>query len=312
MNHVKSLISENSINFLGVSETWLTASVGDSFINIPGYHLLRCDSPSQRKKHGVAAYICNMCKYEVVDCSLENILIVYLFEYGIFVITVYRPPSNSEMTDSNLINFLEQYCQNKEVILQGDFNLPTLRWDLPDLFSSPISGHDLQFYEMFISVGFDQLVNEATNHPSGKVIDLCLVTHAYRVGQCSVLAPLPSCTHSPILIDYVFQSLPSSVTPAGLPKRIWTKGKYNLIASCLSRIDWEAELLALPADIQYSKFLDIVIPFINDFVPLADSPTVMKMSWTKNPQDNLLEHVINPGTCTREPGKMKVDIMKVL
>ena len=123
-----------------------------------------------------------MCKYEVVDCSLENVLAVHFVEYGNFVVTAYRPASNSELTDCNLINFLQNYCKNKEVI----FNLPTLRWDHPDMFSTYVSLHDLSFYETFINGGLYQLVNEAKNHKLGYVLDLCLVIHAYRVGQYSV------------------------------------------------------------------------------------------------------------------------------
>ena len=54
-------------------------------------------------------------------------------------------------------------------------------WDRPDMFSDSVCRHDLQFHEVFINVGFDQLLNEATKHPSGIVVDLRLVTHDFRV-----------------------------------------------------------------------------------------------------------------------------------
>ena len=42
---------------LGVSETWLTTAVADSFVALSNYRIERKDNPSLIEKHGVSVYI---------------------------------------------------------------------------------------------------------------------------------------------------------------------------------------------------------------------------------------------------------------
>ena len=146
--------------------------------------------------------------------------------------------------------------------MQGDFNLPSLRWDQPNLQSFYIYPLDLRFYDVFTTIGLTQIVSEGTIFPSGNVLDLCLVSFPDRVGSCNVLPPLPSCPHCPVLVNYVFQDLNTSISTNGQPDRIGTKGNYNLMSRCLQSVDWEHELCSLPANRQYSRLLNIFFPLI--------------------------------------------------
>ena len=66
---------------------------------------------------------------------------------------------------------------DKEVILQGDFNLPTLNWSSVNVFDFYVSPLDSTFYDAFCNAGLTQVVREATNFPSGNIIDLVLLTN---------------------------------------------------------------------------------------------------------------------------------------
>ena len=57
LNELNLFLNTNSVDFLGVSESWLTDDTPDSFINIPGYNIFRADCPENIRKHGVAVYI---------------------------------------------------------------------------------------------------------------------------------------------------------------------------------------------------------------------------------------------------------------
>ena len=127
--HVNMLLNNNNIDFLGISETWLTNSVTDSFLVIPGYEIVRHDSPSQRRKHGVAVYIRNNLKFNVISCNVDNVLIIYLVDLCLYIITVYRPPSCSSVENMQLAQFIEDFCYGREVVVQGDFNLPNVNWN---------------------------------------------------------------------------------------------------------------------------------------------------------------------------------------
>ena len=95
----------------------------------------------------------------------------------------------------------------------GDFNLPSLRWDMEEPLDYYIYPLDLEFYEMFATVGLSQVVREPTNFPSCTILDLILLSHSDRMGCCCVLPPLPSCSHACILISYIFQNNTNVLDP---------------------------------------------------------------------------------------------------
>ena len=129
MNHVINFLYCNEITVLGISESWLTSDTTDASLSIPTYTLLRADSPSGARKHGVALYIHNSLVFTQVISDMPNMIVIYLNDYDLYVVTIYRPPSYSSMGNIALINLLQRLCLDKEVVIQGDFNLPTIRWD---------------------------------------------------------------------------------------------------------------------------------------------------------------------------------------
>ena len=114
---------------------------------------------------------------------------------------MYRAPSYKRELNESIMNFLTLFCNDKEVALQGDLNLPDLRWC--DDVVAPLSANrlDVDFYDTFISVGLEQVVTDSTIFPSGNILDLFLSTDSERVGSCAVLAPLPGCDHVPVVVS---------------------------------------------------------------------------------------------------------------
>ena len=98
------------------------------------------------------------------------------------MLNVYRPPSISSADNTNLLNFIEQFCSEREVVLLGDFNLPSINWasDTPDVGASTT---DLAYFDTFAATGLSQVIEDATNYPSGTIIDLFLLSHAERLGM---------------------------------------------------------------------------------------------------------------------------------
>ena len=75
-------------------------------------------------------------KFIHIQCHVNNITDIYLCNFSLYVLTVYHPPSNSSDNNSSLLHFISEFCTNKEVILQGDFNLPSLKWDNVDVLDT--------------------------------------------------------------------------------------------------------------------------------------------------------------------------------
>ena len=226
----------NNIDAIGISETWLTSSVSDSYVSIPGFDIVRNDSPDGVRKHGVALYIKNSLRYTCIDCPVKNCVVVYLLHYNVYLITVYRPPSYNDSENRNLYEFLLSFCNDKEVILQGDFNLPTLKWETS--IEEYISVTDKLFNDLFIALGLTQIISLPTIFPSGNILDLILLSHDDRIGKYEVLPPLPNCAHCSVSFSYIFQDGFLSNNLFNSPMNIWNKGNYYLFGRHLDEIDW--------------------------------------------------------------------------
>ena len=283
--YVELLMKENKIDILGISETWLISEVTDSFVSIENYVILRSNDPSSSRKHGVATYIKNDIRFEKIECELKNIIIIKLLDSDIYVITVYRPPSYNASENRLLILFLQEFCTDREVVLQGDFNLPTLRWENEEPAGRYVSPLDLTFMELFADLGLTQVVCEPTNFPSGNTIDLCFLSHHERLGSISVLPPLPACSHGLVLVQYTFQRHVSSNSNPN--KCIWAKGKYSQINSRLDDIVWEVEFAGLNVQQMNLKLTAIVKNLVDRYVPTS-SRDCSKPPWTLNPPRSAL------------------------
>jgi hypothetical protein len=96
---------------------------------------------------------------------------------------------------------------------------------------------------------------------------LVLTTSNDRVGEIDILAPFPSCGHSPILLDYNFLLDRPDIIDTS-PKRNWSKGKYGIIERHLQHYNWEFELTNLSVTDMFSRLQEIILPLVNKYVPL--------------------------------------------
>ena len=285
--HVNYFLEQQMLHILGITETHLLQSMPNSFIDIPNYCVIRNDTQGPFAKHGVCIYIHESVKFEPVATPCTNVITVYLSEFNVFVILVYRPPSSSLEETESLFDYLLTFCEDKEVLLLGDFNLPTLAWNTsdPTLHASPF---DRQSFEVFTSLGLTQWVSEPTFPRSGNILDLILSTEGDRVGSVQVLPPLPGCDHCPVLCSYVFDSHNSCLEVIPDQNKNWHKGKYNHILHALTEIDWDCELAHRDIDCAYNRFIDILMQLTDEFVPVTvSSRKSTKLPWKTNPPHRL-------------------------
>ena len=89
LNHIRNLLEDNEVDILCVSETWLTADVYNSTVNIPGYNCIRADSPSGVHKHGSLIYVGSQVKFIETPCNVSNVVTILLPDYDVHLISVY-------------------------------------------------------------------------------------------------------------------------------------------------------------------------------------------------------------------------------
>ena len=215
-----------------ITETHLVPSISNSFIDIPHFSLVRNDVDGQVQKHGVCVYIHDSVLIDSVDFPFPNVLAFRLTAYDVYVVVVYRAPSNLPPANNQIASFIGEFCLNKEVVVLGDFNLPSIGWH-SEAATAHVPALEVMFLDVFDTLGLTQWVSEPTFPRSGNILDIVLTSEEDRVGSLLVMPPLPGCDHCPVLFDYVFETdAPiSSGGPdrAGDQHRAWHKGKYSLI-----------------------------------------------------------------------------------
>ena len=213
---------------------------------------------------------------------------VKLTEFNVFLILVYRPPSNSVETNLNLINFLLDFCTGREVILLGDFNLPSVNWGTFPVVGGNVTLRDLLFVNCFNFLGLNQWISEPTFLRSSNILDLIFTSEDDRIGFVDYLPPFPHCQHIPILCNYVFEDNHTDNTPQYQPKRQWKSGKFNKISDYLSQVDWDYEFNYLDPKQMFKKFQAILLDLINAYIPVKPiKPSKAKAYF--NPPKTLLK-----------------------
>lgn len=140
---IQQLLSDSNLDYLCLTETWLTPTTPLAMFNVPGFKIYRKDRQSGRGG-GVMVYVKENIKTEELPLITDNlecigIKMILSPEMHFNVIVVYRPPTAKDCFINSLSDILKQYS-NKELIVMGDFNLDWLnkarRKKLKDIASS--------------------------------------------------------------------------------------------------------------------------------------------------------------------------------
>ena len=275
-------IHQHQLDMIGIGETWLLPSTPSSFVSLTGYSLFRGDTDGATRKHGVCLYVSNKVKCLEVTVGLPNVCVVHIVDSDLWCIVVYRPPSYNDIQNAILLNFLTNFSEGKEVVIIGDFNLPSINWSRNDVVDNYITPVDRLFLECFNSSGLNQWVREST-FVSGSILDLVLTSELDRIGEVCVLPPFPRCSHSPVIFDYVFDF--QEVVEERTEKYLWHKGRYDKIVEALVNVDWDFEFAHRSVSDNYNFFQTMLIRLVQQHVPLR-RPGVRP--WCSSPPSSLL------------------------
>ena len=281
--YVNNLINTNKISILGICETWLTKETSSSFVGLDGFSFFRGDVNGVVKKHGVGLYVREGLSPVEDDVPLPNLLSVFIREWDIHVMVCYRPPSYSESENNVLYEFIEEFTSSRQVLLMGDFNLPTLKWPEDGVELGYVSPLDRKFCDLFLLCGLTQFVHEPTHWPSGTTLDLILTSESELMGEVSVLAPLPHCRHGPVVFELFVGD--GAVPPK--QQRLWFRGNYRELNIELALCDWRSLFEGVSVDVCYSRFLEVAHRLIEKYVPVANVQPRMPI-WMKPPPRQLV------------------------
>jgi hypothetical protein len=187
LDELRILAANTKVAVIGITESWLDASVTDSEINITDYSILRRDR--NREGGSVCIYIRNDFIFKLRDDICTTLETVWAELYlpktrPILIGVCYRPPKHTDF-----FNVLERCCldcncfTNNEVIMMGDFNV-----DYSQLHShtNPLHVSLKHYMSMF---GMTQIINTSTRITSttSTILDLILISDPAKISQCGVL-----------------------------------------------------------------------------------------------------------------------------
>ena len=128
INFLAEFLQTHDVKLACITETHLFPYISNSVIDIPHFSLVRNDVAGPVSKHGVCVYVHDSVMIDSVDFPLPNILTFRLTTFNVYVVVVYRPPSNMSLANNQFASFIGEFCLNKEAVVLGDFNLPNISW----------------------------------------------------------------------------------------------------------------------------------------------------------------------------------------
>lgn len=199
IDEVRSIFSHQTVDLIGISETWLKPTVLSHEVALPGFKLLRNDRTNKRGG-GVGIYVRNGLKCNTLFTSPseyaakpEFMLVEVLFTgvERLLLGICYRPPRIGHLIEfeNALLRYMPAYTR---VFVMGDLNTGLL-------MTNP--NHDYnQLTTMFDSCNLTILPLAATHHTatSHTLLDLMVVSDPSEVLLHGQL-PVPGVSHHDLI-----------------------------------------------------------------------------------------------------------------
>ena len=114
------------------------------------------DGSQSVREHGCCLFVGDTLSFVKIEVDLLNVATVLLLDLDVYVLALYRAPSNSSLHDESLISFISDFCVEREVVILGDFNLLLLDWREENVIDGYVPPLDMVFFDCFSLLGWSQ------------------------------------------------------------------------------------------------------------------------------------------------------------
>lgn len=268
------------------TETWLHADINSSEISSE-YTLFRCDRSVSTSSHsrggGVLIAVKNNIDCEFIstpNCQdLEQVAVcIKLQQRSFYIIAIYLPPNSSPelySAHADAVQHVADLSAEHDVVLSiGDFNLPSLHWQLDCdangyIPSNMSTDSERNLIENLFATGMHQ-INCFVNS-NGKLLDLTFVTLPEYFDVILPSTPLLPIDihHAPYILLLTEPNL-ESATPDDRDDGFTSDFQacdFGSLNDAFAAIAWDTVLANKSMDVVLSTFYDKINAAINDNVP---------------------------------------------
>ena len=255
---------DNWLDIMFYTESFISDEHHASEYNFNGYQCFT----AKRPRGGVAIYVKNNISCHELNppnkAEDSTWLIMNTFNnikrvYG----CIYRSPNSSPDNNSKILEnmrWINELCN--EIVLVGDFNLPTINWET-------LTSHDAYsdtFIETLDSMALEQLIRNPTRYRQAQtpsILDLLIVPNPELVSQISILDAFGKSDHC--RLEFIIKNCHA--------EKIRKTHRYNykkmaddIFISEMNAVDWNA---VIEHDIEsgYNSFIKTVQSAIEKSTP---------------------------------------------
>ncbi|XP_055536990.1 uncharacterized protein LOC129725335 [Wyeomyia smithii] len=282
--------SEGCYELIALTETWLDDRTQSSHLFGSEYEGFRCDrgpiNSPKRTGGGVLIAVHRRLKANVIHENSWNILeqvwvSVQLSGRKLFICAVYFPPDRTrdkQLIDLHIQSLLTIVSRAKpcdEIIVIGDFNLPSLFWRpfrdgflYPDPNQSTLHVCALDLLDGYSAAGLQQINCNANEN--GRCLDLCFVS-INDTAPLLTLAPDPlvkNVAHHPTLVLSLDDRF--KIKYREPPTRLnfnFRRADFDGLLNALLTVDWIGNLNPTDIDSAVNDFSSVLNGLIDAFVP---------------------------------------------
>ena len=284
MTEIESIAENNLVHVIAINKI-LPKKMPDKFtckedfkFEIKGYKTI----PNYNGR-GIIMFIKKGIDYEhstefdeIFKCSI--LIKIKSVTETIVLSLVYRSPGSTEEENSNLLKYVNILSKtfnspNNKLILIGDFNLPTINWELEcTVHEHEDKGKhmDSRFLNCIQENFLFQTVDENTHHRGEQnptLIDLVLTSNTENIQNLTLSSPLGNSHHSVITFSIPFGDIISNSNNTSV-KFIYDKGDYNNMRQYLETIDWNNILVDSDnVEVWKSNIENVISKAQQDFIP---------------------------------------------
>ena len=276
---IEEYIADKKFDILLFTEVWLTEEHSTAEYLLPGFQSPTVDF---KARGGTMIFVReNVLFYEVFPpekCS-ESSWIVIQTENGTKRLygCVYRSPNSSQENNEKLLeNISWASCNFSEMIVMGDFNFPSIDWDL----EHSLNAQEQSFLERVSETGLNQMVHEPTRFRGGQrpsLLDLLLVSDENLIRNTEIMAPFGKSDHATIET-----SIRNKHTGNERNERQYDLKRMDMneFGIRMNGIDWQSIFDSGDVDYIYEEIANKTNFIVNELAPLRPKTEYLKAPWS--------------------------------